>query len=81
MWSSGAGGRDGVTSKDVVTSALAEIESVLVIMGLSDVVEWAVEVMSAVAEDVTVEVRVWVAVEGYVEETDCGCVPDQVLVM
>ena len=34
-----------------------------------------------IAVDVTVEVKVWVAVEGYVEETDCGCVLDQVFVM
>ena len=64
-----------------MTSTLAEIGSVLVIMGLSDVVEWAVEVMSAVAEDVADLVRCEVAVDGNDGEAEGGCVLDQVLEM
>ena len=67
MWFSGQrAGRDGVTNMDVVTSALAEVGRVLVVvMGLREVVGWAVVVVewSAVAEDVAVTVWWLVAVD------------------
>ena len=58
MWFSGQrAGRDGGTNMDVVTSALAEVGRVLVVViGLREVVGWAVVEWSAVTEVVTVTV-------------------------
>ena len=65
MWFSAQGARDGVTNMDVVTSPLAEVRRVMVVLGrLREVVGWAVVVAerSAVAEVVAVVVGSFVAV-------------------